>query len=231
MKKVFLTFMCAVCTLTVSAQRASSSRFFSTNQAEKPVTIGIRTGGNLSTFTGDGTDNLKSRFGFNVGVNVDYSIIESFGIQTGLYFTTKGAKNEYVEDYSYGYISGKETANPMYLQIPVLASYRYNINDNLRWEFNAGPYFAFGVGGKLKDEWTVTTIDRRNSTIEAYEDEEDFFDDGINSFDMGIALGTGFTVNKFYFGIQYEIGMTNIYDSSDYSMKNSNFTFNIGYNF
>ena len=227
--------MCAVCALTASAQRASSSSFFSTEKVDNPLTIGVRAGGSLSTFTGDGTDGLNSRFNFNVGVNVDYSIMESFGIQTGLYFTTKGAKqdNEYSYYDKYHYTISETTKyNPMYLQIPVLASYRYYINDNLSWEFNAGPYFAFGIGGKIKKEGAVTATDGYNSATVPYEEEEaDFFNDGTNSFDMGIALGTGLTYNKFYFGIQYEIGMTNIYDSSDYSVKNSNFAFNIGYNF
>lgn len=235
MKKVFLTLMCAVCALTVSAQRASSSSFFSTEKVDNPLTIGVRAGGNLSNFTGDGTDDLKSRFGFNVGVSLDYSIMESFGIQTGLYLTTKGAKAD-IEDAGYDEyyytLSGTKKWNPMYLQIPVLASYRYYINDNLRWEFNAGPYFAFGVGGKIKEEGTVTATDGRYSASVPYAEEEvDFFNDGTNSFDTGIVLGTGLTYSKFYFGIQYEIGMTNIYDSSNSSVKNSNFTFNIGYNF
>lgn len=235
MRKVILSLICAACAVTASAQRASSSSFFSTEKVDNPLTIGIRAGGNLSTFTGDHFSDvdLKSRFGFNVGVNLDYSIMESFGIQTGVYFTTKGAKYETVKIHEvYEEVTTKTyNWNPMYIQIPVLASYRYHFNDNLRWELNAGPYFAFGVGGKYKYERTKTSL-YDGEVLSSKETEEDFFNDDTNSFDMGIAFGTGLTYKKFYFGVQYEIGMTNLVsDSEDYSMKNSNFTFSVGYNF
>ena len=38
----------------------------------------------------------------------------------------------------------------MYLEIPVLASYRYNFSDAAQLQINVGPYFAYGVGGKIK---------------------------------------------------------------------------------
>lgn len=236
MRKVILSLACAACAISASAQRASSSSFFSTEKVDNPLTIGIRAGGNLSTFTGDyfSDVDLKSRFGFNVGVNFDYSIMKCFGVQTGVYFTTKGAKEEW-ENYYSDYTSTRTVEyNPMYIQIPVLASFRYNLNDNWRWELNAGPYFAFGVGGKYEKERTFTD-NRDNSIIEQTSEEVDFFNDNTNSFDMGIAFGTGLTYKKFYFGVQYEIGMSDLNndkEDGDYaSIKNSNFTFSVGYNF
>lgn len=236
MRKVILSLACAACAISASAQRASSSSFFSTEKVDNPLTIGIRAGGNLSTFTGDFLNDvgLKSRFGFNVGVNFDYSIMKCFGVQTGVYFTTKGAKVERETFHTDDIYTRTWEYNPMYIQIPVLASFRYNLNDNWRWELNAGPYFAFGVGGKYKYERTTTSI-HDGDVIQHQESEQDFFGDDIKSFDMGIALGTGLTYKKFYFGVQYEIGMTdmnNAKDDPDYaSIKNNNFTFSVGYNF
>lgn len=232
MKKVIISLACAALALNASAQRAvsSTSSFFSTEKVAQPVTIGIRAGGNLSTFTGDGTDDLKSKFGYNVGVNVDFSIVESFGVQTGVFFTTKGAKSEVSIEDSYGIETYKATSNPMYIQVPILASYRYNINDNLRWEFNVGPYFAFGVGGKITE--TEEYYDYKDSDEQEIEEEKsDFFGDKTNTFDMGMILGTGLTINKFYVGLQWELGMTHIYDYTNDKTKNSNLSLNVGYNF
>ncbi|MCC8152744.1 MAG: PorT family protein, partial [Tannerellaceae bacterium] len=106
---------------------------------------------NISSYGGDAGDNKegglsKSLAGFHIGGIVDINVAENFYIQPGLYITTKGAKDsEKGEDWE-----DKVTERPVYLQIPVLASYRINIADNAKWQINVGPYMAFGLGGKAK---------------------------------------------------------------------------------
>lgn len=41
----------------------------------------------------------------------------------------------------------------------------------------------------------------------------------------------GCRINKIYFGVQYEIGMYNMLKDSETSLKNTNFSVNVGYNF
>jgi len=155
--------------------------------------------------TGDIEGN-ESRIGFNVGVNVDIPLLQSLYVQTGLYATQKGFKAE----------EGDGKATPLYLEIPILASYRYNFSDATQWQFNIGPYLAYGISGK--------------------EGDYDFFGDGEDQaggkrFDMGLQIGSGVTFNKFYVGCAYEFGLTDVYDEEDWSIKNSNFMINLGYNF
>ena len=211
MKKLFIIAACAVLSLTASAQNsASSSSFFSTEKADKPITFGVRIGGNLSTITGDMDDAVKSRFGFNVGVNVDIPLLQSLYVQTGLYATQKGFKGD-------GY---EMKANPLYLEIPVLASYRYNFSEATQLQVNFGPYLAYGISGKLKTEDEDEKLD------------VDFFDDNVaKKFDAGLQIGAGVTVSKFYIGCAYQFGLTSIFDMDGVGMKNSNFMFNVGYNF
>jgi hypothetical protein len=64
------------------------------------------------------TDNKTN---WHVGIIADIPMMESLYVQTGLYLQNKGYK-EKEGDYEL-------TANPMYLEIPVLASYRYNFSD------------------------------------------------------------------------------------------------------
>lgn len=228
MKKLFLTIACAVCALAVSAQRASSSSssFFSTEKADQPITIGVRAGMNFSNFTGD-IDDLDSRIGFNAGVVVDFPLMQSLYLQSGLFVTQKGAK--YEED-------GVEIkANPLYIQIPVLASYRYNFSDATQLQVNFGPYLAYGISGKLKFE----VEDMVKDEIDFFGDDDDQF--GGKRFEVGLQVGAGVTINKFYIGCAYEFGLTNAFDSKwdtdeDYDPisfkgKNSNFMINVGYNF
>ena len=126
MKKFLLVLACAICTLTASAQYASdaSSSFFSVQKSDQPVTFGIRGGVNFAkqSVSYDGYSfSPKNNVGFNVGVSVDIPMLESLYLQSGLYYTVKGYKLE--ED---GYT---EKATPSYLELPILASYRYNFSD------------------------------------------------------------------------------------------------------
>lgn len=233
MKKVFLIAACAVFSLAASAQRASSSSssFFSTDKAEQPVRFTIRGGvnfANIGVSGGGESESLGSRTAFNAGVGVDIPIIESFYVQTGLFFTSKGYKR--TEDRGDTRFTAK--GNPAYLEIPILASYRYNFNDATQLEVNVGPYFAFGIGGKEKTE-EVTAFDKSTETAEIVTEETDFFNDDVKKFDMGLQVGLGVTFLKHvYLGVAYEFGFVNMFKDSDgESAKNRNFMINLGYKF
>lgn len=196
MRKLFTIVACALLSLAAQAQAS----FFSTEKSDKPVTFGVRVGGNLSTLTGD-VEDAKSRFGFNAGMSVDVPFLKSLYLETGLYATQKGCK------------FGDEKVNPLYIEVPVLASYRYDFSNDVQLRVNAGPYVAYGISGKSGDE-------------------KYFSGDYANKrFDMGLQVGTGVTVSKFYVGCAYEFGLTKVNKEGDGSVKNGNFMFNIGYNF
>lgn len=211
MKKILLVLVCAICTLTASAQYASdaSGSFFSTEKSDQPVTFGIRGGVNFAKISqsSDGYSlSTKNYTGFNVGVSVDIPMMQSLYLQSGLYYTVKGAKIEEMD------------CNPSYLEIPVLASYRYNFTDAVQLQINVGPYFAYGIGGKWKDAEDDT--------------EGDFFDDSTKKFDAGLAFGGGITFSHIYVGLNYDLGLMNIMkDSGDASAKNRSLSINVGYNF
>lgn len=224
MKKIFISMAVAVMALTASAQRASSSSssFFSTEKANLPVTFGIRGGLNVASMSMKDDSNYKSRAGFNAGVAVDFPIMESFYIQSGLYYTTKGFKFEYgYEGYEF-----EDKLNIGYLEIPILASYRYNFNDANQLQFNFGPYFAYGLHGKVKEKETY-----RGRT---YEEDYDWYKDNDNTkrFDMGLQLGLGVTLAKHYYvGLAYEFGLISQVKDSDGYFKTRNFMVNVGYQF
>lgn len=218
MKKLFIAILCAFMALSASAQRASSSSssFFSTEKADNGVRFGLRGGLNLSTISLS-EDNVSvstdSRAAWHVGAIVDIPLMQSLYIQSGLYFMDKGGK-ETDGDY-------KETYSPMYLEIPVLASYRYDFGSAAQLQINVGPYFAYGVGGKIKEK-------------DEYEDEEEEYEifDHAKRFDCGLQFGAGVTfASHYYIGFAYDLGLTNIAKDSDYKIKNRSWMFSVGYTF
>lgn len=233
MKKLFLIIVCATCTMTMSAQRASStsSSFFSTEKAEQPITFGVRAGVNFATLGGDAKLDDDADFKphtrtvFHVGVNVDIPILQSFYVKSGLYYTQKGWKAEgevdAVED-----ITWETTGSPSFIELPILASYRYNFSDNAQLEFNVGPYVAYGLGGKLNTKLSVE--DRPIKEHEKYFDKKE---GGYKKFDVGYQIGLGFTAAKhYYIGATYEYGLVKAH-SKNFKVYNSNFMISLGYNF
>ena len=196
--------------------------------------FGVRAGLNLSNVRGDFKDafdaEVKMKAGFNIGVIYDYGFSESFYIQPGLYYTLKGVKAEDKEDSEL-----KMTYNLSYLEIPILASYRIAISDNTKWHINAGPYFAYGIGGKVKYEY-----DGDSEKYDAFgKSDEDKEKGDLKRFDFGLSFGTGVSFDKFYVGLKYDLGLSNIGEKDRWykgeddkaKIKTGNFAISVGYNF
>lgn len=203
--------------------------------AQSPITWGVKAGVNLSNASiKDYQGDSKAKVGFQVGVTAEYAITNDFYLQSGLSFTTKGSKGEWTETVLNTTAKAETTINQMYLQLPIMAAYKLEVVPGTKIVFNAGPYLAYGLGGKSKTKWST------NSSIVDldYENEEyDTFDDGnLKKFDFGLGAGVGVEFGQIVVGLNYELGLTNIADNkdSDYkdaSYKNRNASLTVGYRF
>lgn len=253
MKKLFVTAVAAVCAFGMSAQRASDSSEFSFwdgGQSEQKIIVGPRVGLNVSSLSVSNLemDNDKSKIGFNVGVAVEFPIVRSFYINSGLFYTTKGikytTKGIKFENSDLDW-SEKDTYNAGYLELPLYASYRLNFAEASQLQINFGPYFAYGVNGKIKEVGTKIDYEENDEgDVSKYEYEYDLFGvadedsdeekGGIKRFDCGLGVGLGYTWNRIYLGFNYQFGLVNIADKKEWGngkIKNSNFSISLGYNF
>ncbi len=54
----------------------------------------------------------------------------------------------------------------------------------------------------------------------------------VKRFDMGLGVGAGYTLKRWFLGIDYQFGLMDINDmGGDGTIKNNNFSVTIGYNF
>ena len=169
----------------------------------------VQLGMNFSNMTK--ADDAKMLPGFKVGLGMDYAFTDVWSLKSGLMFESKGYKVD------------EEKARPIYMQIPVMAAWKANITDDIKFVVNAGPYFAVGLGGKYKEG---------NSDIKL------FSSDGMNMkrFDLGIQWGIGIELSERYIvNFTGENGFLTPFDfPSGYNgdkPKNMNFTIGIGYIF
>lgn len=178
---------------------------------EYPKNIfGVRAGLNVGTLTLK-VDNLRestvSRASFHAGISDQIRLVPNLPLylETGLYVTQKGGKVE------------GGTANPLYLQIPLLVNYHIYVSNRLSIQPFTGIYYAVGVAGKLK-----------------YMGEEaDYF--GVRGLakrsDLGIRLGAGVSYGHGYLALGYDFGLLNTCRSSICKLRTGCFTLTLGYNF
>lgn len=205
--------------------------YLSDIQAQDKVTWGIRGGLNISNIGGNIKDDdhwggnhisFPAKVGFNLGVIADIELGKSFYLQPGFYYSNKGFKYKWEND-------GEKEIDKFglnYFEIPILASYKLNINDNLRWEINAGPYIAVGIAGKDKYKYSGEDPDYSYSVpafgtgkTEVEDSEGDKFDTykrGLKRFDFGLQFATGLTIKEHYYvGLRYDLGLLNGCNTSD----------------
>lgn len=102
-----------------------------------------------------------SRSGFKFGANAEFTLRNSISFESGLSYIRKGAivtGNNMMNTA----ISSIRFAEMDYLQIPVMAGYRFNLGNDFSLKPELGAYFAVGING----DSFVTGIDSYNQPYE-----------------------------------------------------------------
>lgn len=191
------------------------------------INWGARLGMNIGSISGDkGWDDYKSKIGFHLGVAADYELVQSLFLESGLYISTKGAK--YKEN------GIEDIYSLTYLQLPILAAYKFDLGNEFKLHVKAGPYLALGLAAKNKYKDSSDPND--NETVKGFgKSEGNDEKTDLKRFDAGLQFGAGVSKGNYYLGLNYELGLSNlcIEDNwgKDAKAKNRNFNISLGYNF
>jgi hypothetical protein len=187
---------------------------------QSKVKFGIVAGPNFSSATiknlstGSGKETTDLLVGVRGGLTVDLPLADEFYIGTGLLYAGKGGKNIMDADIK---------ASLSYLQLPINFLFKPEVGaGNL--SLGAGPYVAYGVGGKIK-----TTVGSVETKTDAFGD-----DGGLKRFDAGLGIVAGYEMKGgLYLGINADLGLVNTLEDTDgdASWKNTSFGVSVGYKF
>lgn len=174
-------------------------------------------GGGIASHYG-GTRSIGA---FRIGLSYEYELGLHWSVKPGLMYYAKGWKDKNKEVLVYdddGNVQldedGKEikgvmnvTSNTNYIELPILVNYNISLagyNDLL---LSAGPYIAYGIGGKAK-----TYGDTEQSGAARYYYSHSTFDqDDMHRFDAGITAGATLLFNEHYcIGVLGDFGLTNV---------------------
>lgn len=238
MKRILLS-LCAFIGLAVSARSAD---FFSTEPCETLFDLGVRVGVNTSNRTVNPDlfpvyERQSWGTGFDAGIVADINIRDYIAVQPGIFFESRSGDYNFVTSYEMypggtQYLTQIGHRRSYNLTVPILASFRFNVTDQIRWIAEAGPYFSFVLSSKMDDKVLL-------GTGKADTNLENYFAQKPASFDFGFKIGTGLLLfNHYYIGVHYEAGAVKAYkDQKIGNLKKSfggrtkGWIFSIGYTF
>jgi len=191
------------------------------------ISWNAKAGVNISNIINFGDVNFKP--GYQFGVGIDYYFNDHWGIQPSLMLISKGYKikgDNFNSFYSAQYINQELmfydiTDNKVYVELPLLLTYRFNVSEKFKLIFSGGGYIAYGIAGKSKNMNTLLDGSTKK-------DKVDSFSAGVEKFDTGLAAGAALEYNdKYSIGLSSDFGLRTI-DGRD---KNRTYGLTFGYRF
>jgi hypothetical protein len=144
-----------------------------------------------------------------------------------------------VEKYNY-------KVNPYYIDVPIMASLKGTLADNLALRVQAGPYLGFGLfggaeGSSKRERYRDGVLDPNDSwnfdpengakkkiknvfspTDEEKEDFGEMIGGGLSRFNCGLSFGIGIEYSNFYLGVSYNYGLTNLINKYENTINSAN---------
>lgn len=182
---------------------------------------------NGKAFNGDKLSN-DMLMGYHFGFNAQIPIAPEFYFQPGLLYSVKGAKNKSTASTS--------TTKINYLEMPLNMVYKAALGNGFIM-LGFGPYVAYGIGGNVKTEGTLATVDSKikfKSTVSATDLEAPYY----KAFDAGANIFFGYEMaNGVFAQLNTQFGMLNInpeyteFPDDKTAVKNTGFGLSAGYRF
>ena len=155
----------------------------------------------------------KNALVWKAGVGLEKPLSANWSIMPSLEFAMKGTK------YAEGRVSigvSEPELSLSYIQIPVLAAYRFHVNNSLNMVLKAGPYIAYAIKGDYEG-------------YDIFEKDEFDGEEMGKRLDYGLDLGVDLEYQRYVVGFEYEYGFSSI--EKDFDTKTSAMYLTIGYKF
>jgi Outer membrane protein beta-barrel domain len=174
--------------------------------------LGIKGGGNLSTFLGSTNSSYGSystQAGWNAGVFVNFWLGNHFGIAPEVLYTEEGARVKLTTSENNNNVYINSQLNLRYLSFPVMAKYRFTGG----FFIEAGPEININVSNSNWDNQSVKNI--------------------TNNAELAAGLGIGYqSPIGLGIGLRYNVGLTTVDNTSnanwnDVNLRNSSFNLDL----
>lgn len=202
----------------------------------------VRVGGGMSTLTTSSSVlNATARFAGKAGVNTEFHIYKNFLFMPTVELAMKGA-NYTINNSNTSNYYDMDVTDAVCLQAPLFLAYRIPVN-LLNITLKVGPYFGYKVFDFEEDDiyipYTETSkyIEYELKYINGQQQRGEIIDNReyshnyshsykIEDIDYGVVFGVDFEYRRFVFGLEYQLGIANLFDinhyiPTDYSYNNT----------
>ena len=230
-----------------------------TKYKDSPAAVGFKAGAAVSYTFGSGLFSLQSGLyyvqrgtgkGFygaaygktmdKDGKEVDYFLnfapgyLESFGYGNftgygGYGYYGNGGINFPLDMRVEGIRLNEGSVRRDYLQLPILARFNWKIGEDVRLHIAAGPYLAYGIGGKK--QYSLMEISEKGFSTTSDSWNPFGKNSSYKRFDWGLTLNAGIEVKRFTFNATYYMGLGKESKYDDIGLKYHTVSFTIGYRF
>lgn len=211
MKRIITLIMVIAFTIPSFAQFETNRGRSRYNRDDTERYYGLRLGMNVaSTSSESNAFDTNPRTGLVIGFayGMQLSKHHPLWLEASLLYSEKGGKTHQDGD--------KVTYRLGYLQLPIVAKYGINMDDDLYLQPFFGGYLSVGITGKMKN-------------YGARESESVF--DNMKRFDGGLRAGCGLEYKMMYVEVGYDLGLANIAKDEFDNTKTRCFFVNLGINF
>lgn len=153
----------------------------------------------------------NGQMGFHVGMVIEFKLSNAFALGTGLIFSEKGFQEDYL-------IPDEDKTTFFYIDIPALLIYKIPTASNHLY-FYTGPYLGLGL---------FTNLTGQNFNMESGFGSEP---EQYLKYDLGLKLGGGIELDVWRFGLSYNMGLLDIRNAIDTSVKNIVLGIDVAYMF
>ena len=198
MKRLLIVTALALNALTISAQ--TDYKFT------------VKAGAGLASVVGSDADS-KVKIAAKLGAAYDLKLYKDLYLIPEVDFVLKGYNTATVNFSTFD-----KVVHMAYLQMPVMATYKFRLKEDRNIVVKAGPYFACGLFGSKA----------RISNF-FYSKEVGVFDSdyGFRRFDVGISAGAAFERGHYMIGLEYSRGLHRLHP--DFCQYNQAFGIVLGY--
>ncbi|AUD06692.1 porin family protein [Spirosoma pollinicola] len=177
--------------------------------------IGLQVGLNLSALqlADPAIPPGRAKFGLHLGATLSYFLKANLFLQSGLSLTSKGMTMSGTSSLGFGdnfVLPGRQTrlvSQQWYAQLPLYLGYTLPLGSTTKLVLHAGPYVAYGLGGKTQLTGDIIYGDMiEYSTWQ----EPTFGERGLQRLDVGLGAGVGLELGRATLGLSYEAGLRDI---------------------
>lgn len=180
-----------------------------------------------------------------IGVSADFALSERFSVESGLFYTFRGYKvngGKYSNEHAEWTDNVSQTRH--FLQLPVLAKYRWNLDEHTRLFVAAGPYVGVCLGTHFDSNPSYLSWGYDQGYGDLYDGDYQrpaghdqnghsnaWLYDEARRFDWGVTGGIGIESGRWVTRLQYDLSLGKESGGDPIGANYHTLTLSVGYKF